>query len=189
MLIPARSALGYSRVKCWPCLIFGNDGMSLLTLVRSPSRDRTVLMRHRIVFTQNVTDNLRDLLEGRTSLDTNSDPATKQVVMEEKPRAEGQGEMKGFKPSGFKSSFKPAAPTLPAPADPEHDDADVDGQEMDMDTEVVDGEALVADVDGEALEEDVDGEALDDVDGEALDDVDGAPMEMDKEEDTDGEPL
>lgn len=88
--------------------------------------------------------------------------------------------MKGFKSSGFKSSFKAAAP---APLAVIPTEEDVDGEEMPED---VDGEEMV----------DIDGEAMDDVDGEPIpvnearaddDDVDGLPMEMD--DDLDGEPM
>lgn len=98
-----------------------------------------------------------------------------------------EGEMRGFKPSGFKSSFKPAAPALTpsatTPTEMNATEADTDGQSMEMDE----------DVDGDAME-DLDGEALDDVDGEIIepaqegDDMDGLPMDL-EEEDMDGEPL
>lgn len=128
----------------------------------------------RIVFTQNVTDNLRNLLVGRKPDGDTTKPSTQAEVTDPGPRAI-EDEMRGFKPSGFKSSFKPAAPA-PETA---MGDTDVVGQSMEMDDE---------DVDGEALDGDVDGEELEDLDGEALDDVDGAPMDM-EEEDMDGEPL
>lgn len=132
----------------------------------------------RIVFTQNVTDHLRDLLHGRNSLEDKSGASAGPETVEAKPRVTEKDEMKGFKPSGFKSSFKPAAaaPVPVAPTEARTDD--VDGQSMEMDTE---------DVDGEALDNNIDGEELEDLDGEALEDVDGAPME--EEEDMDGEPL
>jgi hypothetical protein len=97
--------------------------------------------------------------------------------------------MSGFKPSGFKSSFKPAAPAAPildlaTSAGLQHEDVDgenIDGAPLDED---VDGEELIGantdgDTDGEELEEVV-------VDGEAPE-LDGEPMEMD--DDTDGAPL
>lgn len=91
-------------------------------------------------------------------------------------------ELAGFKPSAFKSSFKPAAPVAEAvTTDHETDDLDdLDGEDM------VDG-----DVDGEELEdgvdgvEDVDGAPMDDLDGEEMGDVDGQPLA----DDLDGEAI
>lgn len=96
--------------------------------------------------------------------------------------------MAGFKSSGFKSSFKPAAPIILEPT-PDVDGEDIDGAPLDEDVDV-DGAPLDEDedLDGEELEEvGIDGEALDlDLDGQPmeLDDVDGAPLE-----DVDGEAI
>jgi U2-associated protein SR140 len=85
-------------------------------------------------------------------------------------------DMAGFKSSGFKSAFKPAAPIIPEPSQ-----GDIDGAPLDEDADV-DGAPLDEDVDGAPLEgdEDLDGEELEEVgiDGEALD-LDGQPMELD----------
>ena len=87
--------------------------------------------------------------------------------------------MAGFKSSGFKSSFKPAAYIIPEPT-PDVDGEDIDGAPLDE----------VVDVDGAPLDEDenLDGEELEEVgiDGEALD-LDGQPIELD--DDVDGAPL
>jgi U2-associated protein SR140 len=111
-------------------------------------------------------------------LDDTSQPSKQPAKAEEKLPVSETNEMRGFKSSGFKSSFKPAAPVAPTLSEGTAiDDGDIDGQSMEMDTE---------DIEGEALDHDVDGEEMEDLDGEALDGVDGAPME---EEDMDGEPL
>lgn len=88
--------------------------------------------------------------------------------------------MTGFKPSGFKSSFKPAAPVVEPVTDVQSGGVDATRPEGDGD---VDGEEL-AEVDGEPMD-DVDGAPMDDVDGEEMGNLDGQALD----DDLDGEAL
>jgi U2-associated protein SR140 len=138
--------------------------------VSIPMSNRTHLSR--IVFTQDVGEHLRGLLDGSLKLETEEEKAAKEAAAETAVRldkAKREEEPSRFKTSGFKSSFKPmgAASTAP-PAPPAPADDDVDGEPIQVDNENLDGEAI-DDVDGEAMDEDFDGEAIDeDVDGEAM---------------------
>ncbi|RXK39027.1 hypothetical protein M231_03757 [Tremella mesenterica] len=175
-----------------------------------------------MLFNQGVNDTLRDLLLGKTSLSslTSQDTISKSgSTMGSSEPKKSEGEMKGFKSGGFKSSFKPigsvVSVSITDTAVQMGEVEDVDGEPMDgedvdgepMNEEDVDGEPMnEEDVDGEPMnEEDVDGEPLneEDVDGEAMngsnylrrydlkeeEDVDGEPMEILDEEDVDGIPF
>lgn len=132
----------------------------------------------RIVYTQDVASELRARLEGKQkkveSNEEEADHAQAQVTIQSE-----RDEMAGFKPSAFKSSFKPAAPVAePVTTNHETDDLDdLDGE--DMDAGDVDGEEL-----GDGVE-DVDGAPMDDLDGEEMGDVDGQPLA----DDLDGEAI
>jgi U2-associated protein SR140 len=135
----------------------------------------------RIVYTQDVASELRARLEGKhkkvESNEEGADHAEAQVTNQSE-----RDEMAGFKPSAFKSSFKPAAPVAePVTTDRETDDLDdLDGE--DMDNGDVDGEELGDGIDGV---EDADGAPMDDLDGEEMGDVDGQPLA----DDLDGEAI
>lgn len=122
-----------------------------------------------IVFTPEVTTELRQRLEGAAVPSETKVDDKEQKVEEQKT---------SFSSRFKQSSFKLATDTNAMDdADGEPLD-DVDGEPLDN----VDGE-LVDDVDGEPMN-DIDGAPLDDVDGEPLDDVDGEPVE-----DIDGMPM
>jgi U2-associated protein SR140 len=111
------------------------------------------------------------------------DEADKEDERNREPEPVKVDDMAGFKSSGFKSSFKPAAPVIAEPIQ-----EDLDGSPLD-ENEDVDGAPLDDDVDGAPLDadEDLDGEELEEVgiDGEALD-LHGQPLELD---DVDGEAI
>lgn len=133
-----------------------------------------------IVFPPDFTTELRSRLDGR---EINVDEVPQEVEVVEEITVEAP-----VAPRFKASSFKPAAETMPPPADIDGEPLDdVDGEPMDD----VDGEPLNADVDGEPLptSHDVDGEPLDeDLDGAPLlnEDVDGASL---ADEDLDGAPI
>jgi U2-associated protein SR140 len=135
--------------------------------VSIPMSNRTHLSR--IVFTQDVGEHLRGLLDGSLKLETEEEKAAKEAAAETAVRldkAKREEEPSRFKTSGFKSSFKPMGAASTAPTAPANDE--VDGEPIQVDNENLDGEAI-DDVDGEAMDEDFDGEAIDeDVDGEAM---------------------
>jgi U2-associated protein SR140 len=107
------------------------------------------------VFTQDVSEFLRGLLDGTIKLEAKEEKAAKEaaetVVSMTEEKCEDSAK---FKTSGFKSSFKPLEP-LKAPPITE----DVDGEAMEEDKEDLDGEAI-DDLDGEAMDEDLDGETM-----------------------------
>lgn len=115
----------------------------------------------RIVFTQDVGDFLRGLLDGSRLLETAGSKTEQEVGSRAREKAEREPTEKplsalGFKASGFKSSFKPLAPVRTEVED--------DGETMEIEME---------------MDEDVDGAAMEDLDGAPLaDDVDGEPLEM-----------
>lgn len=131
--------------------------------------DRAYLSR--IVFTQDVGEHLRGLLDGSLKLETEEEKAAEKAAAEaavELDKAKREEEPSKFKTSGFKSSFKPMGAASTAPPAPPPANDDVDGEPIQVDNEDLDGEAI-DDVDGEAMDEDLDGEAIDeDVDGEAM---------------------
>lgn len=139
------------------------------------------MLIYRIVYTQDVAGELRARLEGKykqVALDSEgSDQQDKRPVAQN-----GNNDMAGFKPSGFKSSFKPAAPIVEPAAEP--DVGDLDGEQMGED---VDGELIGDEIDGEEMEDDdnVDGAPMDDLDGEEMGDVDGQSLD----DDLDGEAI
>jgi U2-associated protein SR140 len=109
---------------------------------------------------------LQDLAEAKAAKGIKSS----EVKVEAEKRDPEIGETKGFKTSGFKSSFKrvldPATEAenmlnevLGTKADQGKEDTDLDGEEMD--------------IDGEEMDPDLDGEPMDDDDD---DDLDGEPM-------------
>ncbi|ORY26262.1 hypothetical protein BCR39DRAFT_541703 [Naematelia encephala] len=140
-----------------------------------------------IVFTSDVSDRMRNLFNGSQTLEPTPTPLEEGPSAPiEQPAIKAKPE-KGFKTSGFKSSFKPLA-AVSAPAAPAEY---VDGEPLAA-TEAadVDGEPLASgegaeDVDGEDMDMDLDGEPAEDLDGEVLGDMDGEPIE----EDVDGEAL
>lgn len=133
----------------------------------------------RIVFTSDVSEKLRRLLEGQT--DEEKVEVQKVTGNDDRDRTPIVQDMETKnKPSGFKSSFKAAQ-------EPQMDPAEKLLQE------VLGGRDIApADLDGEAMEEDVDGEDMGNqerggshgLDGEAMEDVDGEDME-----DLDGEAI
>jgi U2-associated protein SR140 len=142
--------------KFWLFWKYGRDGVWLL--------DKADV---RIVYTQDVNDQLRELFSGVSHKQKPASP-----VQEKEERAPTAG----FKTSGFKSSFKPLVKDEPK-------GEDLDGEVIeDLDGEDLDGE----DLDGE----DLDGEAIDLPDGEPVVDLDGEEMDLDGEEmDLDGEEM
>ncbi|RSH95364.1 hypothetical protein EHS25_000451 [Saitozyma podzolica] len=124
-----------------------------------------------IVFTQDVGEHLRGLLDGSLKLETEEEKAAKKAAAEsavQLDEAKREEEPSKFKTSGFKSSFKPMGATSTAPPAPSPANDHVDGEPIQVDNEDLDGE-VIDDVDGEAMDEDLDGEAIDeDVDGEAM---------------------
>lgn len=137
-----------------------------------------------------MTERLRTLLQGTAPLDIKQETLENQDIAPPKIKPGEEAEMRGFKTSGFKSSFKPAEMDREPLSGSVLDEGDVDGDPMDMG-------AGDDDVDGEALNGadsqtsyDLDGEAFGDIDGEELnaetvDDAHGAPID----DDMDGEPL
>jgi U2-associated protein SR140 len=125
----------------------------------------------RIVYTQDVAEEFRSRLAGVVHEEAGDMVANQEA---EEPAIQRKvDDMAGFKPSGFKSSFKPAAPAAaPIVSDETEGQDDVDGEEIADD---IDGAPLDEDIDGAPLEDDVDGQSMemdDDVDGAPLDDVD-----------------
>jgi U2-associated protein SR140 len=154
----------------------------------------------RIVFTQEVSDQLRALLDGNLTLEQIDAAKRAQdvaAVAEDGPdkkdrrNREEESAGKGFKTSGFKSSFKRIGnleqqaedllnEALGGSAQASAAGENVDGEAMDE--EELDGEAMDGDIDGEEMDidgeemEDLDGEEMEDLDGEAMDDLDGEEM-------------
>jgi len=114
----------------------------------------------RIVFTQDVNDSLRELFSGTKTLETNGSKEVKTDKVVKIERVDAEEPKPEFKASGFKSSFKPIT-ALSA-------DDDLDGDAMD---EGLDGEAMGENLDGEAMDKDLDGmemEVDENLDGEAI---------------------
>ena len=160
-------------------------------------------LTRRIVFTQEVSDQLRALLDGHLTMeqieeakraDAVKAEAKEEAAKQKQDRRDRDAEIagKGFKTGGFKSSFKRIG--------------NLEQQAEDLLNEALamgDAEGAAAapppaeeDVDGEPMEEDLDGEPMDidgeemDIDGEAMD-IDGEDMDIDGEEmeDLDGEAM
>lgn len=172
--------------------------LHLLYLMAWPQAGLT----RRIVFTQEVSDQLRALLDGHLTMDQIKEAKRADAVKAEakegaakqkQDRRDRDAEIagKGFKTGGFKSSFKRIG--------------NLEQQAEDLLNEALamgDAEEAAAeppaeeDVDGEPMEEDLDGEPMDidgeemDIDGEAMD-IDGEDMDIDGEEmeDLDGEAM
>ena len=118
---------------------------------------------YRIVFTSDVTDKLRSVLNGAAAqpAPTQSRQDSNKTSQEEASRNNQSLNTSRFKKAsagGFKSTFVTSTVAPVSSAAP-GDDEDLDGEAMDQD------------LDGEAIEEDLDGEAMDadeDLDGEAM---------------------
>lgn len=124
----------------------------------------------RIVFTSDVSENLRRLLEGQEEpAKPDRDGAAPLSTQHKNTQAiehDRLSESTGnFKTSGFKSSFKVATEPITDPAErllqevlgenaEQEEQPDLDGEEM----EIIDG----------MDDEDMDGEAMEDLDGEAM---------------------
>lgn len=127
-----------------------------------------------IVFPPEFTKELRQRLEGEVVQERKEeDTDIGQAMTEEREEPQFMSKFKA-------SSFKPAEEVEPKADDGGGQDMDMDGEPMDMGS----------DVDGEPMD-DVDGVPVDDVDGEPIDDVDGEPVDLDGEpiDDIDGVPL
>lgn len=123
--------------------------------------------RLRIVFTSDITDKLRSVLDGasahpvKDTTEKRSQVATT-VGESQSSKALDTSRFKKAGAGGFKSTFVtsvmpvPSAEATPVPA---ANDEDLDGEAMDQD---LDGEAMDEDLDGEAMQddEDLDGEAM-----------------------------
>lgn len=126
------------------------------------------------MYTQETSQALRQLLLGEVTLQDLEEAkaakaANSEEVKVEVKRDPGIGETKGFKTSGFKSSFKrvldPATEAenmlnevLGSKPEQGEEDMDLDGEEMDIDGEAMDPD----DLDGEPMDDD------DDLDGEPM---------------------
>lgn len=128
----------------------------------------------RIVYTQDVAGVFRARLEGKQTQLEQEETAREAQEAEEKTARTEVDQMSGFKSSGFKSSFKPAAAVVEPVAVAGDIEGDIDGEEIDVEA------------DGEMMDDvDVDGAPMDDVDGEEMEDVDGQALD----DDLDGEAL
>jgi U2-associated protein SR140 len=127
------------------------------------------------VYTQETSQALRQLFMGETTLDELEAAKHAKLAAPSEAKAkldkpnEELGKTKGFKSSGFKSSFKRVkAPeeeaedilreALGGAGDPAED---LDGEEMDLDGEEMDLDGEEVDLDGEPMgDDDLDGEPM-----------------------------
>ncbi|WWC91325.1 uncharacterized protein L201_006268 [Kwoniella dendrophila CBS 6074] len=109
-----------------------------------------------IVFNSETAEYLRGLLDGTKSLIIPKDPKAikeekeKEELLQAQKQNEEEEKANKFQTSGFKSSFKPISATAPS-ATASAAKEDLDGEEMEMDDDDLDGEAMDEDLDGEAM--------------------------------------